>query len=151
MLVGCSSPTRSRSSRKVQEALLAIEIERYYTKDEILERYLNIIYLGAGAYGVDAAAHTYFGRSVDKLTLAQAAMLAGVVAAPSDILAVFESRARDRSRDATCSTAWSKAATSRAAQADAAYAAPLGLIAERPAGLARIPLSLLHDVRDRAA
>ena len=49
-------------SRKIQEALLAIEIERYYTKDEILERYLNIIYLGAGAYGVDAAAHTYFGR-----------------------------------------------------------------------------------------
>ncbi len=71
-------------SRKVQEALLAMEIERYYTKDEILERYLNIIYLGAGAYGVDAAAHTYFGRGVDKLTVAQAAMLAGVVAAPSD-------------------------------------------------------------------
>src|SRR5215469_5985160 len=67
-------------SRKVQEALLAIEIERFYTKDEILERYLNIIYLGAGAYGVDAAAHTYFGRSVDNLTLAEAAMLAGIVA-----------------------------------------------------------------------
>ncbi len=45
-------------ARKVQEALLAIEIERYYTKDEILERYLNIIYLGAGAYGVDAAPRT---------------------------------------------------------------------------------------------
>jgi penicillin-binding protein 1A len=69
-------------SRKVQEALLAMEIERYYTKDEILERYLNIIYLGAGAYGVDAAAHTYFGKNVDKLTVGQAAMLAGVVAAP---------------------------------------------------------------------
>ena len=50
-------------SRKVQEALLAMEIERYYTKDEILERYLNIIYFGAGAYGVDAAAHTYFGTA----------------------------------------------------------------------------------------
>src|SRR5581483_6045201 len=72
-----------RLSRKVQEALLAMEIERYYTKDEILERYLNIIYLGAGAYGVDAAAHTYFGRGVANLTLAQSAMLAGVVAAPS--------------------------------------------------------------------
>ena len=55
-------------SRKIQEALLAMEIERYYTKDEILERYLNIIYLGAGAYGVDAAAHTYFGKGVEKLT-----------------------------------------------------------------------------------
>ena len=71
-------------SRKVQEALLAIEIERYYTKDEILERYLNIIYLGGGAYGVDAAAHTYFGSGLSGLTLGQAAMLAGVVAAPSD-------------------------------------------------------------------
>ncbi len=70
--------------RKIEEALLAIEIERYYTKDEILERYLNLIYLGAGAYGVDAAAHTYFGTSVDKLDLAQAATLAGIIAAPSD-------------------------------------------------------------------
>ncbi len=86
-------------SRKVQEALLAMEIERFYTKDEILERYLNIIYLGAGAYGVDAAAHTYFGRSIDKVTLAQAAMLAGVVAAPSDY-SPFSNMdlARDRER-----------------------------------------------------
>src|ERR1700729_1097891 len=71
------------TSRKAPEALLAIESQRLYTKDEILERYLNIIYLGAGAYGVDAAAHTYFGRGVDRLTLAQAAMLAGIAAAPS--------------------------------------------------------------------
>src|ERR1700729_4212270 len=86
-------------SRKVQEALLAIEIERYYTKDEILERYLNIIYLGAGAYGVDAAAHTYFGRGVGTLTLAQAAMLAGVLAPPS-VYSPFSNLplARDRER-----------------------------------------------------
>ena len=56
-------------SRKVQEALLAIEIERYYTKDEILERYLNLIYFGSGAYGVEAAAHTYFGTSTAHLTI----------------------------------------------------------------------------------
>ena len=86
-------------SRKVQEALLAIEIERFYTKDEILERYLNIIYLGAGAYGVDAAAHTYFGQPVEQLTLAQAAMLAGVVAAPSDYSPFTNLElARDRER-----------------------------------------------------
>ena len=71
-------------SRKIQEALLAIEIERYYTKDEILERYLNLIYFGSGAYGVEAAAHTYFGTDVGQLTLGQAAMLAGLPAAPSD-------------------------------------------------------------------
>lgn len=70
-------------ARKVQEALLAIELERYYTKDEILERYLNLIYFGAGAYGVQAASEAYFGEDASKLTLPQAAMLAGVVAAPS--------------------------------------------------------------------
>src|SRR5579863_3296896 len=70
-------------TRKIQEALLAIEIERYYTKDEILERYLNLVYFGAGAYGVQAASHAYFGKDVSKLTLGEAAMLAGLVAAPS--------------------------------------------------------------------
>ncbi len=121
-------------ARKVQEALLAIEIERYYTKDEILERYLNIIYLGAGAYGVDAAAHTYFGRSVDKLTLAQAAMLAGVVAAPS-VYSPFSNLtlAADRERHVLDRMVESGYVT--AAQADAAFSAPLGLIAERPPGL----------------
>ena len=100
-------------SRKVQEALLAMEIERFYTKDEILERYLNIIYLGAGAYGVDAAAHTYFGRSIDKLTLAQAAMLAGVVAAPSDY-SPFSNMDLARDRQSTCWSGWSRAVSSRA-------------------------------------
>jgi penicillin-binding protein 1A len=121
-------------ARKVQEALLAIEIERYYTKDEILERYLNIIYLGAGAYGVDAAAHAYFGRSVDALTLAQAAMLAGVVAAPS-VYSPFSNLtlARDRQRHVLDRMADSGYITP--AQADAAYDGPLGLIEQRPAGL----------------
>ncbi len=77
-----------------------MEIERFYTKDEILERYLNIIYLGAGAYGVDAAAHTYFGRSIDKVTLAQAAMLAGVVGSAVRLLAVFEHGAGPRPPEA---------------------------------------------------
>jgi penicillin-binding protein 1A len=121
-------------SRKVQEALLAIEIERYYTKDEILERYLNIIYLGAGAYGVDAAAHTYFGRSVDSLTLAQAAMLAGIVAAPSDYSPFSNYElARDRQRHVLDRMVESGYVT--AAQADAAYDGPLGLIAQGPTGL----------------
>lgn len=121
-------------SRKVQEALLAMEIERYYTKDEILERYLNIIYLGSGAYGVDAAAHTYFGRGVDALTPAQAAMLAGVVAAPSDYSPFTNiDLARDRERHVLDRMVDSGYVTS--AQADADYGAPLGLIAERPSGL----------------
>src|SRR4029077_16157383 len=70
-------------SRKIQEALLAMEIERFYTKDEILERYLDLVYFGAGAYGVQAASHAYFGKDVSKLDLSEASMLAGLVAAPS--------------------------------------------------------------------
>lgn len=121
-------------SRKVQEALLAIEIERFYTKDEILERYLNIIYLGAGAYGVDAAAHTYFGTSVDKLTLAQAAMLAGIVAAPSDYSPFSNlSLARDRERHVLDRMVESGYVT--AAEANEAYDGPLGLVAEQSPGL----------------
>jgi penicillin-binding protein 1A len=121
-------------SRKIQEALLAIEIERYYTKDEILERYLNIIYLGAGAYGVDAAAHTYFGCSVDRLTLGQAAMLAGIVAAPSDYSPFSNlDLARDRERHVLDRMVESGYIT--AGEADAAYNEPLGLISEQPSGL----------------
>ncbi|MBC5807439.1 MAG: PBP1A family penicillin-binding protein [Candidatus Eremiobacteraeota bacterium] len=74
---------RQNIDRKIQEALLAMQIERYYSKDEILERYLNLVYFGAGAYGVQAASHAYFGKDVSLLTLPQAAMLAGLIAAPS--------------------------------------------------------------------
>ncbi|MCG8614578.1 MAG: penicillin-binding protein 1A [Desulfobacterales bacterium] len=69
--------------RKIREALLSIQIERRYTKDEILELYLNLIYLGSGAYGVEAAARTYFDTSVAGLTLGQAALIAGLPKAPS--------------------------------------------------------------------
>ena len=69
--------------RKVREAILAAEITRRYTKDEILELYINDIYFGNLAYGVEAAAQTYFRTSVDKLTLSQAAFLAGLIQAPS--------------------------------------------------------------------
>ena len=69
--------------RKVREALLAAEIERRYTKDEILELYLNEIYYGNLAYGVEAAAETYFNKSASQLTLGEAAFLAGLPQAPS--------------------------------------------------------------------
>jgi penicillin-binding protein 1A len=69
--------------RKIREAVLAINIERRYTKDEILTFYLNQIYLGDGAYGVEAAARTYFGVSVTDLDLVQCAMLAGLPRSPT--------------------------------------------------------------------
>ncbi|MDF1749907.1 MAG: PBP1A family penicillin-binding protein [Alphaproteobacteria bacterium] len=69
--------------RKVQEALLAFWLEARYGKDKILEIYLNRIYLGAGAYGVDAAARRYFGKPASALSLWQSAVLAGLPKAPS--------------------------------------------------------------------
>lgn len=69
--------------RKVQEAILAIWLELKYSKDEILTSYLNRVYFGAGAYGIDAAARVYFDKDPEKLTLEESAMLAGLLKAPS--------------------------------------------------------------------
>ena len=70
-------------SRKATEILLALQIERQLTKDEILELYVNKIYLGNRAYGIDAAAQVYYGKSIRDITLAQMAMIAGLPKAPS--------------------------------------------------------------------
>jgi penicillin-binding protein 1A len=69
--------------RKLQEMLLAYRLEQVLTKDEILEIYLNRIYFGAGTYGLDGAAQTYFGKSASQLTLSEAALLASLPKAPS--------------------------------------------------------------------
>ena len=76
------SPERSYI-RKIREALLAYKIDRYLTKEEILTLYLNHIYLGHGTYGIEAASQGYFGKSAHDLTLAEAALLAGLPKAPS--------------------------------------------------------------------
>lgn len=76
------TPTKSMK-RKVEELLLAVNIERTYSKDEILNMYLNLIYLGEGAYGVEAASHTFFDKSARDLTLPESATLAALVKAPS--------------------------------------------------------------------
>jgi penicillin-binding protein 1A len=70
-------------TRKVKEIQLAREIEARYSKDKILEMYLNTIYFGGGAYGIEAAARTYFSKSVGQLKLPEAAVLAGLIKAPS--------------------------------------------------------------------
>ncbi len=76
------SPEKS-FTRKLKEAILAFKIENYLTKEDILYLYLNQIYLGNGSYGVSAAAGNYFGKQVEELTLAESALLAGLVQAPS--------------------------------------------------------------------
>ncbi|MCP4305224.1 MAG: penicillin-binding protein, partial [bacterium] len=67
---------------KIQEVILAVWLEASLSKDEILELYLNRVYLGAGAYGVDAAAHRYFGKSARHVNVAEAAALAALLKAP---------------------------------------------------------------------
>jgi penicillin-binding protein 1A len=85
--------------RKAKEVLLALRLERQLTKDEILYLYLNLIYLGNGAYGVGAAAKAYFGKETAELTLAEAALLAGLPQAPSRYSPVRHwSRAKHRQR-----------------------------------------------------
>ncbi len=76
--------TQERSiERKLKEAFLALKIERLYTKDEIFEMYLNQVYFGHGAHGVEAASQFYFGKSVKELTMAECALLAGIPRSPN--------------------------------------------------------------------
>ena len=76
--------TQERSwERKIREIFLSVKLDRQYTKDQILQDYLNTIYFGRGAYGIQAAAQTYFGVDVDQLTVDQGAVLAQVIRAPS--------------------------------------------------------------------
>jgi len=76
-------------TRKIKELIITKKIERTYSKDEIMEKYLNQIYFGEGAWGIQRAAQTYFGKDVSELTLAESAMIAGLIKAPS-ILSPFK-------------------------------------------------------------
>src|SRR5918998_6654567 len=77
--------TNSRTfGRKVREAILALAIERRFSKNQILELYLNRVYFGGGAYGIDAASRRFFGHSAKSLSLSEAAIIAGLVKAPSN-------------------------------------------------------------------
>ncbi len=88
--------TQKTLARKLEEAWLALQLERVKTKDEILEMYLNYIYFGSGAYGIQAAAQTYFGVPAQELTLAQAASLAAAIKAPSSYAPSNERSNRER-------------------------------------------------------
>src|SRR5438128_11088883 len=77
--------TNNRSyGRKFKEAILALALERKFSKDQILELYLNRVYFGGGAYGIDAASRRFFGHGADHLSLGEAAIIAGLVKAPSN-------------------------------------------------------------------
>jgi penicillin-binding protein 1A len=86
-------------ARKVREAILSVRIEQAFTKEHILELYLNEIYLGYGSYGVSAAAMNYFNKSLDELTVAEAAFLAGLPKAPNNYNPVRHPKAARERRD----------------------------------------------------
>ncbi|HSB68141.1 MAG TPA: PBP1A family penicillin-binding protein [Candidatus Methylomirabilis sp.] len=106
-------------ARKVKEALLAVEIEKRYPKDKILELYFNQVYFGHGAYGVEAAAQTYFKKSVGELTLPEAAMLAGLPSAPNRFSPIVDPARARRRRDHVLNRMVNQKVVTRA-QADAA-------------------------------
>jgi penicillin-binding protein 1A len=111
--------------RKVQETALAIQIERHYTKQQILAMYSNQIYLGHGNYGFQAASEFYFGHPVSELTLPEAALLAGIVRGPSYSPILHAQRARARRNTVLSLMARDNKIT--AAQAEAASQLPMTL------------------------
>jgi penicillin-binding protein 1A len=117
-------------TRKVKEAVLAIRIEQTYTKDEILEMYLNQIYFGEGAYGIDAASKVFFGKQVQELTLPECALLAGLPRNPRDYSPRREpDRALKRRTLVLAAMLQNKRLTR--AQYEAASEAPLGVTKTR--------------------
>ncbi|MEE2567339.1 transglycosylase domain-containing protein [Hyphobacterium marinum] len=119
------SPERSLR-RKIQEMRLALALERQLSKTQILELYLNRVYLGAGAYGVEAASRRYFGRSASQLTLSEAALLAALPKAPSRLDPTTNIEAA-RERAAQVLQAMTEAEFITAEERDAALAAPAQL------------------------
>src|SRR6059058_2125817 len=112
--------------RKMNEWVLALQIERYYTKNQIMELYANHIFLGANAYGVEAGAETYFGKPAKDLTIGEAALLAGVPKAPSEYSPTSNPvRAKER-RDLVLDL-MAKNGFATQAEVDAAKAKPIQL------------------------
>jgi penicillin-binding protein 1A len=117
--------------RKAQEARLAVELEDMLTKDEILELYLNRIYLGANSYGIDAAARTYFGKDAAGLSIAESAMLAAFPKAPSRFAAAAKEPAA-RARQHYVLDQMVEARFITAAEAATAKNEPLVLAVDQP-------------------
>jgi penicillin-binding protein 1A len=120
--------------RKLREALLAEKIEQQLTKEQILERYLNQVYLGAGAYGAADAAWVYFGKSLQKLTLPEIATLAGLPAAPSLYSPLINPETARQRRNVVLER-MHRSGFITAAQAEAASQAPLDVQPHSPANL----------------
>lgn len=119
--------------RKLLEAFVAARIEQHYSKEEILEHYMNRIYFGAGVYGIETASLAYFGKHAKDLSLAESAMIAGIIRGPTRYSPVRNMKGALRERD-TVLERLVKAEKITAAQAAAAKTAPIALVRKRPLG-----------------
>ncbi|MBK3395434.1 MULTISPECIES: PBP1A family penicillin-binding protein [Methylobacterium] len=135
------------ASRKIQEAILALWLEHKYTKDEILELYLNRVYFGAGAYGVEAAAQRYFAKPAKEVTLAEAAMLGGLVQAPSR-LAPNRNLPAAQARAAQVLAAMQELGFAKPADVKVALAQPAKPARAKGGGSANYVADLVMDVLD---
>ncbi|BCM85974.1 transglycosylase domain-containing protein [Methylobacterium indicum] len=135
------------ASRKIQEAILALWLEHKYTKDEILELYLNRVYFGAGAYGVEAAAQRYFAKPAKDVTLAEAAMLGGLVQAPSR-LAPNRNLPAAQARAAQVLAAMQELGFAKPADVKVALAQPAKPARAKGGGSANYVADLVMDVLD---
>ena len=134
-------------SRKIQEAVLALWLEHRYSKNQILELYLNRVYFGAGAYGVEAAAQKYFGKSAKSVTLAEAAVLAGLMKAPTK-LAPNRNPAGATERAAQVIAAMADERMIPDAAAKAALANPAMAVKERGGGAINYAADYVMDMLD---
>lgn len=135
--------------RKIQEAYIAIQLERIYTKDEILEMYLNQIFWGHSARGVETAAQQYFGKDVDKLDLAQCAMLAGIIRSPNHLSPYNDMKAAIDRRNTVLALMVDQKYISRET-ADKAKVEPVKLAGLKPFSDAENAPYFVRYVRDKA-
>ncbi len=134
-------------SRKIQEAILALWLERKYSKDQILELYLNRVYFGSGAFGVEAAAQKYFGKSARQVTLSEAAVLAGLMKSPTR-LAPNHNLTAANERAAQVITAMAEQGHITEAMAKLALSAPAQVAREKGAGSINYAADYVMDMLD---
>jgi penicillin-binding protein 1A len=134
-------------SRKIQEAILALWLERKYSKDQILELYLNRVYFGSGAYGVEAAAQKYFGKSAKAVNLSEAAVLAGLMKSPTRLAPNHNLKAANE-RAAQVITAMAEQGHITEAMAKLALANPAKVVQEKGSGSLNYAADYVMDMLD---
>ena len=134
-------------SRKIQEAILAVWLEHNYSKDQLLELYLNRVYFGSGAYGVEAAARKYFGHGARQVSLGEAAMLAGLMKAPTK-LAPNRNPTGAADRAAQVIQAMAQEGLITDAMAKLALGSPAEAVKDRGAGSVNYAADYVMDVLD---